>query len=62
MIPCLPESIPELRLTRRYRGAEYHVHVRRTGEKSVTVDGAAISGVVLPVAPAGTVCSVEVTI
>ena len=62
VIPCLPESIPELRLTRRYRGAEYHVHVRRTGEKSVTVDGAAISGVVLPVAPAGTVCSVEVTI
>ena len=62
VIPCLPESIPELRLTRRYRGAEYHVYVRRTGEKSVTVDGTAISGVVLPVAPAGTVCSVEVTI
>ena len=62
IVPCLPACLGELRLTRRYRGAEYRIHVKQTGEKSVVCDGVKLSAPVLPIAPAGSVCTVEVTV
>ena len=60
--PCLPRGMDEYTVMRAYRGAEYRIHVKRTGERSVTADGAAVDGCVLPVAAKGAVCTVEVTI
>ena len=53
-------------VTRRFRGAVYHITVDNTagvqhGIKAVTVDGKAISGNVLPLAAAGTEVTVQVT-
>ena len=58
--PCLLAELCEYRVTRVYRGAEYRIHVRRTGESCVRIDGALLPGTLLPVAPAGSVCAVEV--
>ncbi len=60
--PCLPEAMGEVTVTRRFRGAEYRVHVRRTGETKLTADGKTVEGNILPVAGPGTVCHVEMTI
>ena len=60
--PCLPGTMGEVSVTRRFRGAEYRIHVRRTGEKKLTVDAKAVEGNILPVAEPGTVCHVEMTI
>ena len=53
-------------VTRRFRGAVYHITVDNAagvqhGIKAVTVDGKAISGNVLPLAAAGTEVTVQVT-
>ena len=52
-------------VTRRYRGAVYHIkvenpHAVQTGVKSVTVNGTALDRNVLPLAKAGE--TVEVTV
>ena len=60
--PGLPESVSEMTVDRRFRGADYHIHVRRTGSPSMTADGRPVTGDILPLAPKGTVCHVEVTI
>ena len=60
--PGLPEFISEMTVDRRFRGADYHIHVRRTGSPSMTADGRPVTGDILPLAPEGTVCHVEVTI
>ena len=59
--PCLPEALSDLTVTRAFRGAEYVIHIRRTGERSVSIDGKKISGDTLPLAGAGRV-AVEVTL
>jgi hypothetical protein len=56
--PCLPAALPEARLTRRFRGATYQIHlVNRPGggkgPKSITLDGQPVSGQVLPLATSG---------
>ena len=53
-------------VTRRYRGAVYHIAVDNTaavqhGVQSITVDGKALAGNVLPLAAAGTTVQVRVT-
>ena len=53
-------------VTRRFRGAVYHIMVDNAagvqhGIKAVTVDGKTISGNVLPLAAAGTEVTVQVT-
>ena len=53
-------------VTRRFRGAVYHITVDNAagvqhGIKAVTVDGKAISGNILPLAAAGTEVTVQVT-
>ena len=64
--PCIPHTLSGFTVTRRYRGAVYHITVDNTagvqhGIKAVTVDGKAISGNVLPLAAAGTEVTVQVT-
>ena len=65
--PCIPGDWKRFRLHRRYRGAEYSILVEnprgvQKGVASVRVDGRAISGNVLPIAPAGSRVEVEVTL
>ena len=65
--PCVPADWKRFTLHRRYRGAEYTVHVEnpkrvQKGVAAVTVDGKPITGNVLPVAPAGSSVTVEVTL
>ncbi|MDR0910233.1 MAG: glycosyl transferase [Spirochaetaceae bacterium] len=60
--PCLPASFKELQIKRQYRGANYNIHVLRTGTYSLSVDGKAIEGSVAPIAPAGKTMQVEVTV
>ena len=60
--PCLPEEMKEYTVTRRYRGAVYHVHVVKTGVFSLTVDGAAVAGKRIPMVEGKTEYRVEVTV
>ena len=46
--PCIPDDWNEYTVIRRFRGTEYNIHVKRTGEKSLTVDGMPICGNVIP--------------
>ena len=46
--PCLPAWLTEYTVHRSYRGTRYHIHVRRTGTRSVTVDGESLAGKVIP--------------
>ena len=60
--PCLPGTLTEYTVDRRYRGAMYHIHVRQTGSASMTVDGAAVSGNRIPLAEGKETYHVEVTL
>ena len=64
--PCIPRTLTGYTVTRRYRGAVYHIAVDNTaavqhGVQSITVDGKALAGNVLPLAAAGTTVQVRVT-
>ena len=64
--PCIPKALSGFTLTRRYRGATYHVTVDNCagvekGVASVTVDGKRIEGNILPILPEGSEASVLVT-
>ena len=64
--PCTPHPLSGFTVTRRYRGATYHIAVDNTaavqyGVKSVAVDGKPIEGSLLPLAPEGAVVEVQVT-
>ena len=48
--PCLPGELTEYTVNRRYRGAVYHIHVKRTGAPAMTVDGESVSGKIVPIA------------
>ena len=61
--PCIPADWKEFSVTRKWRGAEYRIHVTNPngvekGVASITLDGKRVD--VLPILPAGTVCEVEV--
>ncbi|MBR5654523.1 MAG: glycosyl transferase [Prevotella sp.] len=63
--PCLPSTAKEYTVNRRFRGAEYTIHVSNPngvskGVKSITLDGKPIDGTVVPFTP-GT-HTVEVTL
>jgi len=61
--PALPSAWPEVRVTRRYRGATYRIHMVNKGNGKVTgitVDGTPINGDVLPVLSAGQEADVQV--
>lgn len=56
--PCIPSDWPEFKVTRRFRGATYHITVQNPkglckGINSLTVNGETLSGNRIPLAPAG---------
>ena len=51
--PCLPDFLKEYTVTRQYRGAEYEICVRRSGVRSLVVDGCPLEGEILPAAAPG---------
>ena len=63
--PSIPHEWDGMTATRQYRGATYNITVKNPdhvckGIKSVTVDGKAVEGNVLPVAETGATVNVEV--
>jgi cellobiose phosphorylase len=46
--PCIPDELGEFTVTRRFRGCNYIIHVKHTGERSLSVDGKAVSGKIIP--------------
>ena len=61
--PCIPADWKEFSVVRKWRGAEYRIHVTNPkgvekGVASITLNGVPVK--VLPVQPVGSVCNVEV--
>ena len=61
--PCIPADWKEFSVRRKWRGAEYHIHVTNPdavekGVRSITMNGKQVRK--LPVLPVGAVCDVEV--
>ena len=46
--PAFPGGWNQAEMKRRFRGADYVIRYRRTGERSITVDGKQIDGTLLP--------------
>ena len=59
--PCIPDELTEYTVLRRFRGTEYTIHVKRTGESSMTVDGVKVTGNLIPLSEKSHV-TVEVTL
>ena len=62
--PCVPAAWRSFTVTRRYRGAEYRITVEnpdgvQRGVRSLTADGAPVSGNILPLAPPGAAVEVR---
>lgn len=62
--PCIPKSWDGFEITRKFRGAEYHISISNPnhickGIKKLTVNGIEIAGNVIPIAKAGTINKVE---
>ena len=65
--PCIPSGWERYTVERKFRGATYRIKVhnpagRMRGVTSIKVDGVEIQGNLLPLAPAGHTCEVEVTL
>lgn len=59
--PCLPSEWDEVEVSRIYRGATYNITIKKTGVKSVVMDGKTLEDNLLPITPAGSVHTVELT-
>jgi len=61
--PCIGTEISDFTVTRKWRGATYVIHVKNSGKSwgspKLTVDGKAVAGDKVPVAPAGATVKVE---
>ncbi len=65
--PCLPKAWKGFEVTRKFRGATYHISVSNPkgvskGIASLTVDGKSVEGHVVPTAKAGSEVKVEVVL
>jgi cellobiose phosphorylase len=63
--PCIPSSWKQYTVHRRYRGKTYHIHITNPvgvcrGVKSMTANGKAITGNVIPLNLNGDEINVEV--
>ena len=52
--PHLPAEYTDLTVTRVYRGVTYRITLKRTGERTLTVDGTPVDGTVVPIPAEGT--------
>lgn len=64
--PCIPVDWKEFEVTRKFRDATYLIDIKNTGVnrgvKSITVNGKALSGNIIPLQPAGSVNKIEVVL
>lgn len=65
--PCIPKGWKGFKVSRKYRGATYNIEVKNPngvskGIASITVDGQAVQGNVLPLLAAGSAGNVVVTL
>jgi cellobiose phosphorylase len=64
--PCIPVDWKGFEVIRKFRDATYHIKIENTGVnrgiKSLTVNGDAVSGNILPLQPAGSVNVVKVVL
>ncbi len=56
--PCIPRDWNSFKVTRKFRGATYHIEVKNPdgiskGVSSVSIDGEAIEGNIIPILPKG---------
>lgn len=54
--PCLPRTLRDVHVRRRFRGCDYDIHITNEGlgrPPAITVDGLAIAGSLLPLPPSG---------
>jgi cellobiose phosphorylase len=63
--PCVPSDFGDFRITRRFRDVVYHIQVKnpnkvQKGVASMTVDGKAVEGCVIPFESGKNEVSVEV--
>ena len=61
LAPCFPSGWKEGEAVRIFRGAEYHIVYKRTGEKGIVADGRRIEGGLLPVFADGMRHEIECT-
>ena len=47
--PCIPDDWNEYTVTRKFRGTAYTIHIKRIGEKTMTVDGKLMDGNLVPI-------------
>ena len=64
--PCLPPEMKGYEVSRRYRGAVYHITVDNSagaeyGVKELLVNGKPVTGNIIPPAEAGSTVEVKVT-
>ena len=59
--PCIPDELEEYTVLRRFRGTAYIIHVKRTGEKTMTAAGKPVDGNIVPLTDLDTI-HVEVTV
>ena len=60
--PCIPDEWKELTVCRIFRGVRYEIHIENTGTYSLTANGKAVDGNILPLYPEGTAVKVRVTV
>jgi cellobiose phosphorylase len=60
--PCIPAGWSGFTATRLFRGATYRISVRRAAQPSLVVDGRAVEGNLVPLAPAGASVVVDVNV
>lgn len=60
--PCLPSDWDQAEATRRFRGADYHILIRRGAEKVITADGNEVKDNLLPDFRDGRVHEIVVTV
>lgn len=63
--PCVPHGFGDFKVTRKFRGATYNISVKNPsdvekGVKSMTVDGQAVDGCIIPFDPSKKEVNVEV--
>ena len=62
VVPCIPDELTEYTVRRRFRGTLYVIHVRRTGSRSMTVNGKPVPGDLVPLCPEQAQVNVQVTV
>lgn len=62
IIPCIPDNWNEYTVYRRFRGTQYIIHILRTGEWSMAVNGKPERGHTVPLFSGHDTVQVEVTI